>query len=136
MKSAFAIVIAEDDEDDQLFIREALAKTAFKGTIDCVTDGSKLLHLLQNEWTGTPPGLILLDINMPVMDGYQALREIKQDTQLRHIPTVVLTASLNAADEQRCYALGADRFFRKPLSLQEYDLVAARIMDFMAAPEA
>jgi CheY-like chemotaxis protein len=125
------IVIADDDWDDREFIRDALVRNEFSGGFECMEDGRKLLDYLKQPGQLSTPGLIVLDLNMPQKDGYEALAEIKQDPELRNIPTVVLTSSTREEDESRCYGLGCDGYFQKPMSLQEYDHLAAKILDFM-----
>jgi CheY-like chemotaxis protein len=127
----FVILIADDDCDDQSFIKDALKKRSFGGSIDCVADGNKLIEYLKAK--PIQPGLILLDLNMPFKSGYEVLAEIKQDPEFRGIPTVVFTSSTRAEDERRCYALGADNFIRKPLSMGEYEDVAGQLLHFISA---
>ena len=125
----FLILIADDDYDDQSFISDALKKKNFGGIIECVADGNKLIDYLKEP--KPRPALILLDLNMPFKDGYVALAEIKQDPQLREIPTVVLTSSTNREDESKCYKLGCDKFLHKPMSMDEYEDIASGLLNFI-----
>ena len=93
-------------------------------------NGVELLKYLK-ETGATLPKLILLDLNMPLKDGYQALAEIKQDEVLRSIPVVILTSSSKPEDEPICFNLGAEQFFRKPLSMDEYDELASGLLQFI-----
>ena len=87
-------------------------------------DGEELMHYLrhQNDFSNPEkspePSLILLDLNMPRMDGREALREIKSDPKLRHIPVVVLTTSRAEEDVVRSYDLGVNSFIAKPVTFQ------------------
>lgn len=121
----FLIIIADDDQDDQEFIREAL-QDKFKGDITCVTNGGELLTYLKKN--PTQADLILLDLNMPFKDGYQTLSELKADPDLQMIPTVVLTSSSRPEDRDRCYQLGCDKFYRKPMSIAEYETLAREVL--------
>jgi CheY-like chemotaxis protein len=120
--SWISIVMADDDEDDQLLAREALAENRLANPIQFVSDGEQLLAYLRNQppfedREACPrPGLILLDLNMPRMDGREALREIKADPDLRSIPVVVLTTSKAEEDILRTYDLGANSYITKPVS--------------------
>jgi CheY-like chemotaxis protein len=125
----FLILIADDDHDDQGFIKDAFKNRHFKGVIECVPDGNKAIDFLKSP--KALPGLILLDLNMPFKDGYEVLAEIKKDPKLREIPTVVLTSSTNSNDESRCYKLGCDKFLHKPLSMDEYEDLASRLLSFI-----
>jgi CheY-like chemotaxis protein len=122
--SWISILMADDDEDDQLLAREALAENRLANPIHFVTDGEQLLAFLRNrapyeDREAYPrPGLILLDLNMPRMDGREALREIKADPDLRSIPIVVLTTSKAEEDILRSYDLGANSYITKPVSFE------------------
>lgn len=122
----FLILVADDDPDDQDFITDALKSNSFRGTIQCVGDGEQLLRYLKE--LPTPPGLILLDLNMPLKDGYQTLHELKADPILKKIPTIVLTSSSRQEDEQQCYKLGCDKFYRKPMSINDYQSIASELL--------
>ena len=117
------ILMADDDEDDRLMTKEALEEQArFKDHLRFVEDGEELLNYLrrrdkyQDPRTSPRLALILLDLNMPRMDGRQALREIKNDPRLRGIPVVILTTSQAEEDIYRSYDLGVNSFIKKPVS--------------------
>lgn len=118
------ILLADDDPDDQLLTRRALKKNRLANTIDVVEDGEELMRYLRREGeysedgpqTAPRPGLILLDLNMPRMDGREALKEIKSDPELRRIPVVVLTTSESEQDVQQSYDLGVNAFVTKPVT--------------------
>ena len=108
-----AILMADDDADDQLLAKEALTEARLANNLYFVKDGEELLDYLHNrgEYAEQPsprPGLILLDLNMPKKDGRQALKEIKEDAELRRIPIVVLTTSAAEEDILRTYDLGVN----------------------------
>jgi two-component system, response regulator len=117
-----SILIADDDADDRLMAKEALEECRLVNEIDFVEDGVELLAYLrrQGRYAGlasTPrPGLIILDLNMPKMDGREALREIKADAALRRIPIVVMTTSKAEEDIYRSYDLGVNSFITKPVT--------------------
>jgi CheY-like chemotaxis protein len=115
------ILMAEDDSDDRLLVKDAMADCGWEGDLRFVEDGEELLDYLTHRGRyGEPadaprPGLILLDLNMPRKDGREALREIKADAELRRIPVVVLTTSKAGADIGGMYDLGANSFISKPI---------------------
>jgi CheY-like chemotaxis protein len=113
------ILMAEDDADDRLLARDALAECGLGEDLRFVENGEELLdYLLQRGKydAQTPrPGLILLDLNMPVKDGREVLEEIKTNAALRRIPVVVLTTSRADTDIDRIYNLGANSFITKPV---------------------
>jgi len=113
--------MADDDADDRLLAQDALTETQLANDLHFVENGEELLDYLQrrgrfNKFNAPRPGLILLDLNMPRKDGREALREIKQDPELRRIPVVVLTTSKADTDITRIYDLGANSFIAKPVT--------------------
>ena len=119
-----SILMADDDEDDRLMAKEALEEARLANTINFVEDGQELLDYLYRVGAYTDPddaprpGLILLDLNMPRMDGREALKLIKADPDLRLIPVVVLTTSKAEEDIYRTYDLGVSSFITKPVSFE------------------
>lgn len=118
------ILMADDDPDDCLMAKEALEESRLANDVHFVADGEELLEYLRHsgkyaEPESSPvPGLILLDLNMPRKDGREALKEIKQDPDLRRIPIVVLTTSKAEEDICRTYELGVNSFIVKPVSFE------------------
>ncbi len=115
------IVLADDDSDDRLMACEAFDEARVTNPIDTVVDGEDLLDYLHrrgrhSDRPGGDPGLILLDLNMPRMDGREALAAIKSDENLRRIPVVVLTTSKAEEDLLRTYDLGVNSFVVKPVT--------------------
>ena len=116
----FTILIAEDDSDNQVLVQSAFQEFDSVYNLFSVQDGFELLNYLRKqggflEPTAAPrPDLILLDLNMPRMDGRQALAEIKADPALRSIPVVVLSNSSVQEDILRTYDLGGAGFIIKP----------------------
>lgn len=118
-----AILMADDDLDDQMLAREALVEARLANSLYFVKDGEDLLDCLRNtgKYAKQPvprPGLILLDLNMPKKDGRQALKEIKEDADLRRIPIVVLTTSGAEEDILRTYELGVNSYITKPVTFE------------------
>ncbi|MFB6231256.1 MAG: response regulator [Salinibacter sp.] len=116
------ILLAEDDPDDRLLTRRALAESSVSTAFTAVENGEELLHYLRHEeeydnsQSAPRPDLILLDLNMPGTDGREALREIKSDSELRRIPVVVLTTSEAEQDILQSYDLGVNAFVTKPVT--------------------
>jgi CheY-like chemotaxis protein len=118
------ILMADDDPDDRLFAKEALQESRLANGLHFVEDGEELMDYLHQRGAyagpaaALPPGLILLDLNMPRKDGREALEEIKADPDLRRIPVVVLTTSKAEEDILRSYDLGASSFIVKPVTFE------------------
>jgi CheY-like chemotaxis protein len=123
------LLLAEDDDDDYLLIREALRDSLISNDLVRVSDGEELLAYLRRpgatagRGSDVDPALILLDLNMPKMDGRTALKQIKSDPALCHIPVIVLTTSKQEEDVFRSYQTGVNAFMQKPGSFN--DLVGA-----------
>ena len=124
LKKTIPILIADDDQDDLDMIQEALRESRLLNNVHSVNDGEELMDYLHHRGKFSDsvlypvPGLILLDLNMPRMDGREALREIKKDPNLRQIPIVVLTTSQAEEDIFRTYDLGVNSFITKPVSFE------------------
>ena len=115
------ILLADDDPDDRLMAADALAEARIANPLVCVEDGEELLAYLNGtgqyaENQPALPGLILLDLNMPRVDGRQALSMLKADPKLRRIPVIVLTTSDSSEDITTTYDLGVNSFITKPVS--------------------
>lgn len=123
-RKPITILLADDDEDDRMLARKALAESRLANDLHMVKDGEELMDYLHRRGAyaaledSPRPGLILLDLNMPKMDGREALREIKSDHTLRQIPVVVLTTSQAEGDIYRTYDLGANSFITKPVMFE------------------
>ena len=109
-------LVCDDDRDDQLLIEAAFAEACIDAVFRFAGNGVELIEYLQNpdeEGKCPRPCIILLDLNMPRMDGMQALEWIKSHPGFRAIPVVMYTTSRDQADIQRCYGAGANSFMTK-----------------------
>ncbi|MBC8153136.1 MAG: response regulator [Bacteroidetes bacterium] len=109
------ILIADDDADDRMFLEEALHKNGYKHTIEFVEDGEELITRLKHP-DFPMPNLLMLDLNMPRKNGFQALQEIKDDPRLRRLPVIIMTTSSADEDVARSYDLGVNSFITKPFN--------------------
>ena len=118
------ILVADDDPDDRQLTREAFEENHLANDLRFVEDGEELLDYLYQrgkygaEGAAPPPGLILLDLNMPRKDGREALQEIKADPRLRTIRVVVMTTSKAEEDVLRSYNLSAASYITKPVTFE------------------
>ncbi len=121
-KKPLIILMADDDADDRLLAQDAMNESRVLNELYFAEDGVQLLNYLHgNEQYSDRalyplPGLILLDLNMPKMDGREALAEIKSDPFLRRIPVVILTTSKAEEDMLKGYDLGAASYISKPVT--------------------
>jgi CheY-like chemotaxis protein len=123
------VLIVDDSEDAVLLTREALKTTQALRIAQVVPDGVEALRYLRREppyQDATRPGLILLDLNMPRLDGLATLRALKADPMLRSIPAIILTVSDRLSDIRTAYAEGAAGYVRKP---DDFDAFAELVQD-------
>ena len=127
------ILLVEDNPGDVRLTREALKEGKVANNLSVAEDGLQALQMLRHEgeYAGYPtPDLILLDLNLPKMDGREVLEQIKADSKLRRIPVVVLTTSQADEDILRSYNLHANCYITKPVELNEFLRVVRSIEDF------
>ncbi|NQZ22979.1 MAG: response regulator [Colwellia sp.] len=130
------IHMCDDDPDDQLLVSDALEEARLGNDIDFTNNGKELLQYLNREGQFSHlvdqplPGLILLDLNMPVMDGREVLSKIKQHEKFRSIPIIVLTTSKAEADIARTYDMGVNSFIMKPVSFDSLVDMVKSVTDY------
>jgi chemotaxis family two-component system response regulator Rcp1 len=127
------ILLVEDDPGDIELTREGLATAKVDINLNVVDNGVKALKYLRGEdpYAGVPrPDLILLDLNMPIKDGRETLKDIKADEDLRSIPVVVLTTSEAEMDIIKSYDLGANCYITKPIGFESFIQVVNSIEEF------
>lgn len=127
MKPTSTILLIEDDVVDVMTVQRALRELKVPNPLRVVSNGEEALVALRDT-TQALPGLILLDLNMPRMNGIEFLSLVKQDAPLRRLPVVVLTTSKEENDRLRSFDLGVAGYIIKPV---EYD----RFVDVMRAIE-
>jgi CheY-like chemotaxis protein len=122
--SQITILIADDDPDDRILARDALVESKVMNTVKFVEDGQELLDYLNRRGKFADPAssptasIVLVDLNMPRVDGRTAIAAIKNDPALRHIPITVLTTSRAHEDIFRSYSLGVNSYITKPVSFE------------------
>ena len=127
------ILLVEDNPPDQDLTREAFKQGRLNNNLHVVDDGEQALAFLrrEGEYGNAPrPGLILLDLNLPRMDGRELLKEIKGDAVLSSIPVVVLTTSNDEADVLKSYQLHANCYLTKPVEFDNFTNVVRSLEHF------
>ena len=114
------IILADDDAEDRAIIQDAMELLDAVDVMMFAENGEELWDLLQKSFTElTYPCLIVLDLNMPKINGTQTLSRLKADRNLNHIPVIIYSTSINPVEKQECLLLGAHSFITKPLSFGE-----------------
>lgn len=127
------VLLVEDDPGDVLITREAFAENKVRNKLSVVSDGVNAMQFLRREaqYADAPrPDLILLDLNLPRMDGHEVLASIKSDIDLQRIPVVVLTTSDAEEDVLRSYDLHANAYVTKPVDFERFLGVVRQIDEF------
>jgi two-component system, cell cycle response regulator DivK len=119
------ILVVEDQEDNRQILRDLLASAGFRMVE--AHDGREALTLARSE----RPDLILMDIQLPMLDGYEATRGIKRDPELKDIPIIAVTSYALSGDEERAREAGCDAYVAKPYSTR---LLLAKIGQFLGPP--
>jgi two-component system response regulator len=132
-KKLAELLLVDDDEGDIMLTEECLLEGRMHINLHAVHDGIAAMQYLRQEGPyaqALRPDIILLDLNMPKMDGRETLKAIKSDVKLRSIPVVILTTSEDEFDVNRCYEIGANCYITKPVGFEAFKKVVNSIEDF------
>ena len=126
------ILLVEDNPYDVEITVKALKKGRIKNELVVARDGQQALDMLFGNGSGEKrlPGLVLLDLNLPKVNGLEVLKQLKADPDLRRIPVIVLTASTHEEDIVRSYDLGVNTFISKPVEFEEFIKVLSLIEQY------
>jgi CheY-like chemotaxis protein len=118
---AVTILLVEDDPGHARLIQKNLRRANLANEIIIATDGQQALDFIFGESIlSVSPTLILLDLNLPILDGYQVLKRLKADDQTRHIPIVILTTTADSREVAQCYELGCNVYITKPVDYEQF----------------
>lgn len=126
-------MLIEDNEGDILLTKEALTEGRVANEVDVVRDGHEALNFLKKEgkYAGVrTPDLVLLDVNLPKIDGHEVLKNVKNNPKLRKIPVIMLTTSSSASDILKSYDNHANCYITKPVEIDDFMSTVAGIEDF------
>jgi len=127
MKKSEHILLAKDNEDDAILLQRAIRTAGVSAGLQVVRDGQEAIDYLAGntpfaDRTKHPfPNLMLLDLRMPRVDGFEVLKIVRRRLRITQLPVIVLTNSENPSDIKRAYELGATSYFRRPDSLEGLD---------------
>ena len=124
MKNKITVYLVDDDIDDRMFTREALESVLEGVSVEEFSDGIELLRALHETERASEPALIMLDINLPMINGLDLLSAIKRKPTLCHIPVVLLSTSSDSETIKKAYQTGVNAYFIKPVSVFEYKKIA------------
>ncbi|WP_133177694.1 response regulator [Chitinophaga parva] len=131
MSKKINILLADDDVEDRFIIGDAFETIGLADCIQFVEDGEKVLSYLGTIDTPEPlPNLVILDLNMPKLNGTQTLKLLKEDQRYSDIPVIIFSTSLNELEMQECMHLGANSYVIKPVTFDECIDTARRFYNF------
>lgn len=134
----YSVLIVDDDKDDQMFICSAFEELGINIALKTFDNGKLLLDYFQDqkpERGQSFPGFVLLDLNMPVMDGMQTLQQIRKNHYFDQLPIVILSTSNRPRDVESALQLQANGYICKPLKCSDYRLIADKLIRFWNGAE-
>ena len=128
-----SILVVDDDAEDRLLLKDAFDEVHFGAETHFEDNGEKAIRFLQDCLKqDCVPQLVILDLNMPKLNGTQTLKWIKDQPELRHITVVIYSTSLNPIEKAECLALGAHSYLVKPITYKESILIAENLISLTA----
>jgi len=139
--SAHAVLYVEDEEFDALFMRKAFAKAGLEECLTVVADGRDAIVYLAGQGEHADrakyplPAMVLLDLKLPIVSGFEVLEWIRKQPELRTLPVVIFSSSSRDADKRKAEELGANEYVEKPASAMEFRAVVERLkLRWLAGP--
>lgn len=114
------ILLVEDNPDDEFLTRDALRSGGLQHDVVVARDGAEALNWIFSNPAERIPDLVLLDLKLPKMSGFDVLEQIRSNTHTRSLPVVILTSSSEIQDIERSYVTGANSYVRKPVNFTEF----------------
>lgn len=127
------VLYADDDVDDKDWVTEACKALECTLPLIFVENGRQVIDYLTQRTDGQFPALIVLDLNMPELDGRQTLQKLKTHPAYNHIPVAIVTTSANRLDREVCHRLGASLYLTKPDTHTEWQNIVRQLMPFVTA---
>lgn len=121
------ILLADDDDDDCFFFNQILPDLPVAATLTVVRDGEQLMDALRQQDTPLPD-MVFVDLNMPLLNGYECLADIKRDPRLIQLPVTILSTFIAPPVEERLYALGAAHCIQKPTDFNQLKVVIGEVI--------
>lgn len=119
-KTPSKILVADDDADDRAILQDAMKELKAPEVLCFAQNGEDALRLLGNDFNADyKPALIILDLNMPKLNGTETLRRIKSDDRFKTVPVIIYSTSLNPMEKDKCMLLGAHSYITKPVTFKE-----------------
>jgi CheY-like chemotaxis protein len=130
MDNIVKILLADDDREDRFIMADAFNEVGLAKAIHFVENGEKVLSYLDDIIDDQLPSLIILDLNMPRMNGTQTLKSLKDNLRYCDIPVIIFSTSVNTIEMQECMEIGATSYITKPVTFKECLDAARKFYDF------
>ena len=131
---SYKILLVDDDPEDRAIIQEAMETIEAGDIIHFAENGEQALEILeQGVQTAQLPCIVVLDLNMPRLNGTETLRLIRANERLKDISVVIYSTSINPLEKEKCMRLGANEYITKPLSYKESTFTARKLLDLCTA---
>ena len=127
----YPILVVDDDIEDHVIMQEYFEDVNHRDSVKFVVNGLEAIHYLESQKKGVLPRLIILDINMPIMNGTQTLLHIKRDPELKNIPVVIYSTSENETEKRKTLSLGALDYIVKPHTLEEGAKMISKFLTYL-----
>lgn len=125
------VFLVDDDPDDLEIVQDALVTNSYKGPVMVFGNGKVLMDSLNGTHRPPQSHVIVLDLNMPLLDGFKTLKAIRDHPEWGDTPVIILTASSSRQDEIKCFELGCNYFFNKPSKMEDYGHLTAIVKSFI-----
>lgn len=126
-QNSIRITLAEDDEDDRLFFTDAFKELKINTIVNTLNNGRELLNYLEHPET-ILPNIIFLDLNMPILNGMECLKEIKQNNKFNDIAIAIYSTSASDQDVENTFVLGANIYIKKPSNFNELKKILSDVV--------
>jgi len=126
------IFIVDDDKEDQMIMAEYFSELGLGDRVKFFSNGEMTINFLEStDDDSTLPGLIVLDLNMPVLNGTQTLLHLKRDMRYKHIPIIIFSTSENENERRKCLSYGAVDYLVKPMNYEEGEAIVKRFASYL-----
>jgi CheY-like chemotaxis protein len=130
--SCSAIFVVDDDKEDQLIMADYFNEVGIGERVKYFENGEITINVLEESGEDSSlPCLIVLDLNMPVLNGTQTLLYLKRDTRYKHIPVIIFSTSENEEERRKCLSFGAVDYLVKPMSYEEGEAIVKRFASYL-----
>jgi CheY-like chemotaxis protein len=130
MPNSDPVLIAEDNEDDVFLLERSLRKAGIKNPITFVTNGVEAIDYLENDSSHKMPRIVLLDVKMPLKNGFDVLASMRQNPVLKRLPVIMFSTSAEERDVNLAYDLGANSYVVKPREIERLDELVKKIHEY------